>query len=111
MPARNIDEILSDRHSRRNATAHQLARLVSRTEMRASWTNQFRALLPREEAPRFEVANIRGPSLLIHASSAAWATRLRFRLPELLPVLRRLEDFSKVEHIHVRATHRQMKAI
>ena len=79
--------------------------------MRASWTNQFRALLPREEAPRFEVANIRGPSLLIHASSAAWATRLRFRIPELLPVLRRLEDFSKVEHIHVRATHRQMKAI
>ena len=79
--------------------------------MRASWTNQFRALLPQEEAPRFEVANISGPNLTVHASSAAWATRLRFRIPELLPVLRRLEDFSKVEHIRIRATHRQMKAI
>ncbi len=79
--------------------------------MRASWTNQFRALLPREQAPRFEVANISGPNLIVHASSAAWATRLRFRIPELLPVLRRLTDFSKVEHIRIRATHRQMKAI
>ena len=46
----------------------------------------------------------------MHASSAAWATRLRFRIPELLPELRRLEDFSKVEEIRIRATHRQVTA-
>lgn len=78
--------------------------------MRASWTSQFRALLPPEEAPRFEVANIRGQLLTVHASSAAWATRLRFRVPELLPVLRRLEDFSNVERIRIRATHRPTMA-
>ena len=103
MPVRNIDEILDNRYSRRNSAAHQLGRLVSRTEQRAAWTDQFRALLPPEEAPRFEVASIRGERLTVHASSAAWATRLRFRLPELLPALRRLADFSNVEEVSIRA--------
>ena len=82
---------------------------MTRTERRAAWTSQLRALLPAEEAPWFEVANIRGQRLTVHATSAAWATRLRFRLPELLPLLRRLEDFSNVEDIRVRTTHRPMK--
>ena len=77
---------------------------MSRTELRASWTDQFRALLPPEDAPRFEVANIRGDRLTVHASSAAWATRLRFRVPELLPALRQLADFANVEEVSIRAT-------
>ena len=77
---------------------------MSRTELRASWTDQFRALLPPDEAPRFEVANIRGDRLTVHASSAAWATRLRFRVPELLPALRQLADFANVEEVSIRAT-------
>ena len=104
MPVRNIDEILDNRHSRRNTAAHQLGSLVNRTQQRTSWTDQFRALLPPEEASRFEVANIHGQRLTVHASSAAWATRLRFRIPELLPALRRLADFSKVEKVSIRAT-------
>ena len=103
MPVRNIDEILNNRHSRRNSAANQLGRLVNRTELRASWTDQFRALLPPEEATRFEVANIHGKRLTVHASSAAWATRLRFRVPELLPALRGLADFSSVEEVSIRA--------
>ncbi len=77
---------------------------MNRAELRASWTDQFRALLPPEEAQRFEVANIRSNRLTVHASSAAWATRLRFRVPELLPALRRLADFANVEEVSIRAT-------
>ena len=77
---------------------------MTRTQQRAAWTDQFRALLPPDEAPRFEVANISGGRLTVHATSAAWATRLRFRLPELLPTLRRLADFSGVEQVSIRAT-------
>ncbi|MDE0056072.1 MAG: DciA family protein [Gammaproteobacteria bacterium] len=106
MPSRNIDEILSNRHSGRSSAANQLARLVRHTEERASWTSQFRALLSQEEAPRFEVANKRGAILTVHATSAAWATRLRFRVPELLPALRRLQDFSNIEQIRIRTAHR-----
>ena len=104
MPARNIDEILSNRHARRSSSAYQLAKLLTRTERRTSWTGQLRALLPPEEAPHFEVASIQGQRLTVHASSAAWATRLRFRVPDLLPALRRLEDFSNVEEVGIRAT-------
>ena len=109
MPARKIEQILSNRHSRQSSASHRLATLVNRSEERSSWTSQFRALLPPGEAARFEVANIRGEHLTVHATSAAWATRLRFRVPELLPLLRRLNDFSKVEHIHIRATHQPTK--
>ncbi len=75
---------------------------MARIRAQQSLTDQFRALLPAAEAGHFTVASRKGGVLVVHARSAAWATRLRFRVPELLPSLRRLEDFAGVEEVRVR---------
>ena len=93
----NIDEILKRRQSRRSP----LGRLMARAEERTAWTNQLRALLPAEEAGHYAVAGIRDGRMTILAQSASWATRLRFRAPELLPALNALRDFTDVREIHV----------
>ncbi len=102
MPLANIDQILKDRQSRRST----LGRLVTSAEERAAWTGQLRALLPADEAGHYAVASIRAGRLTIHAKSASWATRLRFRAPELLPLLQALQDFAEVRDIHVRTAAR-----
>ena len=98
MSLRKIEEIVRDRQRRFSG----VGRLVAQIGARQSLTEQFRALLPDEEAGHFTVANRKGPLLVVHARSAAWATRLRFRVPDLLPSLRRLEDFAGVEEVRVR---------
>ena len=98
MSLRKIDEIFRDRQRRFSG----VGRLLTQVGRRQSLTDQFRALLPEDEARHFVVAARRGTVLVVHARSASWATRLRFRVPDLLPALRRLEDFAGVEEVRVR---------
>lgn len=103
MRATTIDQILRRGQPRRSA----LRRLVARAQDRAAWTAQLRALLPADEAGHYVVANIKGDRLVIHAESASWATRLQFRIPELLGGLNALEDFAQVREILVRPAARR----
>ena len=100
MSRRKIDDLLADGHARRSA----LQRLVARAEDRESWTRQLRALLPSAQAAHYDVANLRHDRLVVHASNASWATRLKFQVPHLLPKLRQLRDFANVESVRIRAT-------
>lgn len=95
---RTIEQILRDRQRRRWG----VGRLVAELDVRQSLTDQLRAVLAEEEAGHYAVGRLDGTLLVVHARSASWATRLRFRAPELLPRLRRLKDFAAVEEIRVR---------
>ena len=98
MSIRNIDQIIRDRQRRFSG----VGRLLARLDTRQSLTDQFRALLPEDQASRYAVASLKGALLVVHAQSASWATRLRFAIPEILPRLRLLADFARVEEIRVR---------
>jgi len=94
---RKIDNLLSPRQPPSSA----LARLLGRASQQDAWTSQLRALLPQEVASECRVANVRDQLLTVHISSAAWATRLRFLIPALLPSLNRLADFSQVSDVRL----------
>ncbi len=96
---KKIDQHLAYGTGRRRSTLSQLLRTAS---LREAWTAQVRALLPTEVAPHVDVASQQDGLLSLHADSAAWATRLRFLVPTLLPRLRPLADFAGVKDIRIR---------
>ena len=48
-----------------------------------------------------KVANYRENTLYLHVDSPAWATKLRFTLPELLNNLRKYNEFRLLERIYL----------
>lgn len=69
---------------------------------RDAWSAQLRALLPREMGAQCQVANVRDHILSVHINNAAWATRFRLLLPDLLPRLNQLADFAAVTEIRLK---------
>jgi hypothetical protein len=79
-----------------------LARLLQRSTSRDAWSAQLRALLPRELGAQCQVANVRDHVLSVHLNNAAWATRFRLLLPDLVPRLNQLADFAAVTEIRLK---------
>lgn len=98
MANRKIDSLLSSHQHRPSA----LARLLGHAARQDAWTAQLRALLPQELASECRVGNVRDHVLTVHINNAAWATRLRFLVPDLLQSLKRLADFATVSEIRLR---------
>ena len=48
------------------------------------------------------VANVRDQVLTVHINNAAWATRLRFLIPDLLQSLNRLADFTAIDEVRLK---------
>lgn len=69
---------------------------------RDAWSAQLRALLPREVGAECQVANVREHVLTVHLNNAAWATRFRLLIPELVPKLNQLADFAAVTEIRLK---------
>jgi len=95
---RKIDSLLAPHHARPSA----LARLLGQSALQEERTAELRALLPQELAAQCRVGNVRDHILTVHINNAAWATRLRFVVPDLLPRLRTLADFAGVTEIRLR---------
>jgi hypothetical protein len=95
---RKIDSLLAFHHARPSA----LARLLGQSALQEERTAELRALLPQELAAQCRVGNVRDHILTVHINNAAWATRLRFVVPDLLPRLRTLADFADVTEIRLR---------
>ncbi len=55
-----------------------LERVVRRSEALRALDGRLQALLPPELRGRCRVANVRDDVIIVHAESAAWATRLRY---------------------------------
>ena len=85
---------------RTNSPLDKLLRRVLEQEHK---TNVLRSILPIHLSAQFEVANVRGKKLTIHATNASWATRLRFEIPKLLDQLHELQEFSRIEEIIIRS--------
>jgi hypothetical protein len=95
---RKIDSLLSSNQH----PASALARLLGHAARQDAWTAQLRALLPQELASECRIGNVRDHVLTVHINNAAWATRLRFLVPELLQSLNRLADFTTVTDVRLK---------
>jgi hypothetical protein len=67
-------------------------------------------ILGPDLAAHCQLANIRGNTLVISASSTAWATRVRYQSPQLLQKIRCEERLRGVDSIHVRITPPEQSA-
>lgn len=63
--------------------APRLARLLRRVAEHDRVNAEFNALLPADMRGHCRVATYRDRKVLLHVDSAAWATRLRYLLPDL----------------------------
>ena len=97
MPDRKIDDLLHKRH--RHHTP--LGRLIHDSSQHQAWTNTLRSLLPAALAAEVTVLNFRAPLLVVQASNASFATRLRYLLPVLTIKLSKLADFQQLDHIRI----------
>ena len=84
-------------------TNSPLDKLLRRALDQEHKTSVLRSILPIDLSAQFEVANVRGKKLTIHATNASWATRLRFEIPKLLDQLHELQEFSRIEEIIIRS--------
>ena len=51
--------------------------------------------------PHCKVANYRENTLYLHVDSAAWATRLRFNIPQLTEQLKKTKEFKELQSIRI----------
>lgn len=74
-------------------------------------------VLDAELCKHCRVANIRERTLILHVSSTAWMTRLRYQLPRLLEELRQESSLTQLQEIQLRveppaapkAEHKQVR--
>jgi hypothetical protein len=94
--SRTLDKLFEEAHD-------NLAILVTRTRLLKRLTLEFRSLIDAELAPHCHISGLDETVLCIYVDSAAWATRLRFQIPQLIPVLRRSNPvFSKLDNVQVK---------
>ncbi len=94
--SRSLDKVFDEAHD-------DLAILVTRTRQLRRWTGIFRSHIDADLAPHCYLGNMDESSLTVYVDSAAWATRLRFQAPQLLPLLRQTNPiFSKLVSIQVK---------
>ena len=65
--------------------------------------------LPGDLSEHVTVANFSSKSLCLHADSAAWATRLRFKIPELLHIVRNQCGLTSMQTIRIKVTPSQTR--
>ena len=97
MTGQKIDDLLHKRH-RHYAP---LGRLIHDSDRHQAWTDAVCSLLPDSLAAEVQVINFRGETLVLQASNASFATRLRYLLPDLTTKLRGLADFQALEGIRI----------
>lgn len=76
--------------------------LVKRAEELRGIDAVVRDWLPELLRDKVQVAVTRGDTLVLTASSAVWATRLRYEVPELLEKARQTPALSHIARILVR---------
>lgn len=94
MPAETIASILL-----RNPRLRQLCVQIQQL-------NQVQAclerILPDDLGPHYRATAILGDSLILHAESPAWATRLRYLIPDMLAALSGMPDLRDIRSIRIR---------
>jgi hypothetical protein len=78
------------------------ARLIERIQYLKSLNGQLHICLDPETSSHAQVADLNAERLLVHVDSSAWATRLRYQLPQLLRCLHRHPSLAQLRRIEVR---------
>jgi len=76
--------------------APRLARLLRRVAAHRQVEDDFQACLPFELRGHCQLAGYRDGRVLLHVDSSAWATRLRYALPELTEHSALLRDADSI---------------
>ena len=98
LPTQKIENILSEDRTRYSP----LQKLLHLSANQKAWTAEFRAVLDEPLKYNVEVTKIQGPVAHILCRSASAATRMRFKAPEILPLLNQLASFSQVSSFNLR---------
>lgn len=80
------------------------ARLLEHARQLQSIDTHLSACLGAEAAAHAQVANRSNGQLVIHADSAAWATRLRYLAPQLLRCLRKTPSLADLQGINIKVS-------
>ncbi len=97
---RKIDDLLDEGHHRFTP----LQRLLKTSSNQKQWTAELRALIDPSLRHEVDVTEIKGSQAHILCRSAAVATHLRFASADLLPKLRTLASFARVEELKLRVS-------
>jgi hypothetical protein len=81
-----------------------IVRLLEHVQLLQSLDKRLHACLDTAAAGHAQVADLNSDRLIIHASSAAWATRLRYLTPQLLRCLRTSPSLTNLNHIEVKVS-------
>lgn len=84
------------------ASSEQLDALLSHVRLLRRLTAALRDGLPDAVAAECQAANLDGTSLVIAASSPAWAAKLRYHLPTVLARLQARNDLPPVTSLRIR---------
>ncbi|MEQ8659863.1 MAG: DUF721 domain-containing protein [Gammaproteobacteria bacterium] len=79
----------------------QLKQLTAQAERLATLNRLYGRDLPPQLRAHCRLAAVRDGCLLVHADSAAWATQLRYRAPELVASLPDEPEFAGVRTLRV----------
>jgi len=79
-----------------------LTRLIERAHELQQIDTVVGEWLPAVLRPEVKVAVTRGDTLVLTATSAVWATRLRYEVPELLERARESKSLAHIQRIQVR---------
>ncbi len=76
--------------------------LVQRARRFKALESLVRGWLPAALAPHVGLANLREDTLVLSVESAAWATKLRYEVPNLLAAAKRHEATRQVREVKIR---------
>lgn len=79
-----------------------LTGVVQKAQRLIKMRNLVSSILPLELQAECQVANYRDNTLVLHALTPAWSTRLRMLLPNLLKRLKLVDAFSTLEKIEIK---------
>ena len=92
---RSFAEIITDQNSRLGRLIHHAKQLEKMTEL-------FRTVLDTDLTKHCNVTAFDGKNLALIVDSAAWGTRLRYAIPDMIKTLKFQPEFQKIEKINYR---------
>ena len=91
----SISSILEDKNS-------SLSALYKKANSYQEIDRQIKSFLDPSLKTKFELANINADTAIILVSSSAWATRLRYNIPDILKILNKQLHYTSIKTIRIK---------
>ncbi|MBK8161941.1 MAG: DUF721 domain-containing protein [Gammaproteobacteria bacterium] len=90
-----------------NGAGGELGYLIEHCKRLECMSRLLRDRLPPQLGPHCQIGGIVRESLILHADSAVWASKLRYYCPQLLADLCQQPDFRQISEIRVKVVPQQ----